>query len=73
MNVELVRRLRHRHAIVVSDGSQFGHALDSILGMSVQLPFMKKIGDEIGLDFDAQLAKDEEATAAVLKDIGLVK
>lgn len=38
------------------DGSQFGHALDSILGMSVQLPFMKKIGDEIGLDFDAQLA-----------------
>ena len=26
-----------------------------------------------GADFDAQLAKDEEATAAVLKDIGLVK
>ena len=26
-----------------------------------------------GADFDAQLAKDEDATAAVLKDIGLVK
>ena len=26
-----------------------------------------------GAEFDAQLAKDEEATAAVLKDIGLVK
>ena len=38
------------------DGSVFGQALDSILGMSVQLPFMKKIGDEIGLDFDSQLA-----------------
>jgi flotillin len=24
--------------------------------MSVQLPMMKKIGEEIGLDFDAQLA-----------------
>lgn len=39
-----------------SDGSPFNQALESILGMSVQLPFMKKIGDEIGLDFDAQLA-----------------
>src|SRR5690606_16829729 len=38
------------------DGSHFGQALDSILGMSVQLPFMKKIGDEIGLDFDSALA-----------------
>ncbi|MEP0698853.1 MAG: flotillin domain-containing protein [Nitratireductor sp.] len=38
------------------DGTPFGQALDSILGMSVQLPFMKKLGDEIGLDFDAQLA-----------------
>ncbi|WP_052341263.1 flotillin family protein [Salinarimonas rosea] len=37
-------------------GSPFSQALDSILGMSVQLPLMKKIGDEIGLDFDAQLA-----------------
>ena len=38
------------------DGSPFSQALESILGMSVQLPFMKKLGDEIGLDFDAQLA-----------------
>jgi flotillin len=39
-----------------SDGSPFNQALESILGMSVQLPMMKKLGDEIGLDFDAQLA-----------------
>lgn len=38
------------------DGSPFSQALESILGMSVQLPMMKKIGEEIGLDFDAQLA-----------------
>jgi flotillin len=38
------------------DGSPFSQALESILGMSVQLPMMKKLGDEIGLDFDAQLA-----------------
>lgn len=38
------------------NASPFNQALDSILGMSVQLPLMKKIGDEIGLDFDAQLA-----------------
>ncbi len=36
--------------------SPFNQALESILGMSVQLPMMKKLGDEIGLDFDAQLA-----------------
>ena len=38
------------------DSSPFNQALESILGMSVQLPMMKKLGDEIGLDFDAQLA-----------------
>jgi flotillin len=38
------------------DSSPFSQALESILGMSVQLPMMKKIGEEIGLDFDAQLA-----------------
>ena len=38
------------------DASPFNQALESILGMSVQLPMMKKLGDEIGLDFDAQLA-----------------
>ncbi len=38
------------------DTSPFNQALESILGMSVQLPMMKKIGDEIGLEFDAQLA-----------------
>lgn len=38
------------------DTSPFNQALESILGMSVQLPMMKKLGDEIGLDFDAQLA-----------------
>ncbi len=52
------------------DGSQFGQALDSILGMSVQLPFMKKLGDEIGLDFDAQLAgRTADAAARVVPSI----
>ena len=36
--------------------SPFSQALESVLGMSVQLPMMKKLGDEIGLDFDMQLA-----------------
>ena len=36
------------------NSSPFNQALESILGMSVQLPLMKKIGDESGIDFDAQ-------------------
>lgn len=36
--------------------SPLNQAMESILGMAVQLPMMKKIGDEIGLDFDASLA-----------------
>lgn len=54
----------------VSDGSQFGQALDSILGMSVQLPFMKKLGDEIGLDFDSALAgRTADAAARAVPSI----
>ncbi|MVO17067.1 flotillin family protein [Parasedimentitalea huanghaiensis] len=34
----------------------FGAAMDQILGMAVQLPAMKQMGEEIGLDFDANLA-----------------
>tara|TARA_R110002126_G_scaffold201487_1_gene349130 strand:- start:52242 stop:53840 length:1599 start_codon:yes stop_codon:yes gene_type:complete len=34
----------------------FGAAMDQILGMAVRLPAMKQMGDEIGLDFDANLA-----------------
>ena len=30
--------------------------MDQILSMAVQLPAMKQIGGEIGLDFDANLA-----------------
>lgn len=53
-----------------ADGSQFGQALDSILGMSVQLPFMKKIGDEIGLDFDSALAgRTADAAARAVPSI----
>ncbi len=36
--------------------SAFGAAMDQILGMAVRLPAMKQMGEEIGLDFDAQLA-----------------
>ena len=37
------------------DGA-FGAAMDQILGMAVRLPAMKRMGEEIGLDFDAALA-----------------
>ena len=37
-------------------GNAFGAAMDQILGMAVRLPAMKQLGEEIGLDFDAQLA-----------------
>ena len=30
--------------------------MDQILGMAVRLPAMKQMGEEIGLDFDANLA-----------------
>lgn len=34
----------------------FGSAMDQILSMAVRLPAMKQMGEEIGLDFDANLA-----------------
>ena len=37
------------------DGA-FGSAMDQILSMAVRLPAMKQMGEEIGLDFDANLA-----------------
>ncbi len=37
------------------DGA-FGAAMDQILSMAVRLPAMKQMGEEIGLDFDANLA-----------------
>ncbi|TNE37599.1 MAG: flotillin family protein [Alphaproteobacteria bacterium] len=37
------------------DGA-FGAAMDQILGMAVRLPAMKQMGEEIGVDFDANLA-----------------
>lgn len=36
--------------------SAFGSAMDQILGMAVRLPAMKQMGEEIGLDFDVNLA-----------------
>lgn len=41
-----------------SDGvdGAFGAAMDQILGMAVRLPAMKQMGEEIGLDFDSNLA-----------------
>lgn len=36
--------------------SAFGAAMDQILGMAVRLPAMRQMGEEIGLDFDANLA-----------------
>ncbi len=37
------------------DGA-FGAAMDQILGMAVRLPAMKRMGEEIDLDFDSNLA-----------------
>ena len=37
------------------DGA-FGSAMNQILNMAVRLPVMKQMGEEIGLDFDANLA-----------------
>jgi flotillin len=37
------------------DGA-FGAAMDQILSMAVRLPAMKQMGEEIGMDFDANLA-----------------
>jgi flotillin len=37
------------------DGA-FGAAMDQILGMAVRLPAMKKMGEEIGVDFDPNIA-----------------
>lgn len=34
----------------------FGAAMDQILGMAVRLPAMKRMGEEIGVDFDPNLA-----------------
>lgn len=36
--------------------SAFGAAMDQILGMAVRLPAMKQMGEEIGLDFDPNIA-----------------
>ncbi len=36
--------------------SAFGTAMDQILSMAVRLPAMKQMGEEVGLDFDANLA-----------------
>lgn len=34
----------------------FGAAMDQILGMAVRLPAMRQMGEELGMDFDANLA-----------------
>ncbi|GLQ26681.1 flotillin domain-containing protein [Sulfitobacter pacificus] len=39
-----------------SSDSAFGSAMDQILGMAVRLPAMKQMGEEIGLDFDPNIA-----------------
>lgn len=36
--------------------SAFGSAMDQILGMAVRLPAMKQMGEEIGIDFDPNIA-----------------
>lgn len=49
-------------------GGAFGAAMDQILGMAVRLPAMKQMGEEIGLDFDAQTAGRTADYANRIKD-----
>ena len=49
------------------DGA-FGAAMDLILGMAVRLPAMKQMGEEIGLDFDSNLAGRTADYANRIKD-----
>ena len=49
------------------DGA-FGSAMEQILGMAVRLPAMKQMGEEIGLDFDANLAGRTADYANRIKD-----
>ena len=53
-----------------SDGVEgaFGAAMDQILGMAVRLPAMKQMGEEIGLDFDSNLAGRTADYANRIKD-----
>ena len=38
-----------------SDASPLGDSLQQVMGLAVQMPALKKLGEEIGLDFDPQL------------------
>lgn len=49
------------------DGA-FASAMDQILGMAVRLPAMKQMGEEIGIDFDANLAGRTADYAKRIKD-----
>ena len=49
------------------DGA-FGAAMDQILSMAVRLPAMKQMGEEIGFDFDANLAGRTADYANRIKD-----
>ena len=49
------------------DGA-FGAAMDQILGMAVRLPAMKQMGEEIGFDFDSNLAGRTADYANRIKD-----
>lgn len=49
------------------DGA-LGAAMDQILGMAVRLPAMKQMGEEIGLDFDSNLAGRTADYANRIKD-----
>jgi len=55
-------RINHIGGLGGSEGggdassSAFGSAMEQILGMAVRLPAMKQLGDQIGVEFDANLA-----------------
>ena len=51
------------NGIPAADKPLVNQALDSIMGMAVQLPALKKLGDELGLS-------REDGVSGILKDIG---
>lgn len=60
--LEKIESIRINHLGGLGGGSSgggdspLGDSLQQVLGMAVQLPAMKKLGEEIGMDFDPQIA-----------------
>jgi flotillin len=43
-----------------ADRGPVGNAMDSIMDMAIQLPLLKKIGDQLGVSFDEAIDQKPE-------------